>query len=526
MRVKKIFLLTVFAFFFLNVTFSQILFTDTVAIRYYVKYQLDEITKNKNGSYEMIYKDKVLTRGQYKNDSRSGFWKFIGYNDTLQQTGFYLDGYKDSVWKFYYSDGTLSCDMSYKAGKKDGLFKGYYKNGNVSFEINYLDNKRQGVATDYYENGKVSETETFIDDTLNGLSKRYYESGALKEQKYKRGNVRDSIYLFYYEDGTLWEHIIYKNGSPYNIIAYNSAEGKAIDCCTLKDGSGIMRFFDKEGRMTDETTYLNSKKNGYSKDIDKGKVLEEGNYLNDKKEGIWLTNYITGELNSKINYKNDDKNGEAIYYFKNESISQKGMFVKDMKSGFWVTYNEKGDIISELNFIDDVLNGEAKYYADGKLQRVGKYNKGVKIYIWTEYDSKGKEVSANDYGYTFVNKDDIKKNIPDPPVYNSEVTLSIVERMPSFPGGEKMMMEFIQKNIAYPQLEKESGIQGTVYVTFVIDNVGEINSVRILRGVTGGVGLDNEAKRIVEIMPRWTPGMQNGRPVSVQFNLPIKYRLR
>lgn len=524
MSVKISFLFTFSAFFFLNATFSQILTTDTIAIRYYVKYQLDEATKKKNGSYEMIYKDKVLTRGQYKNDSREGKWEFIGNNDTLQQTGSYVDGYKDGIWKFYFADGKPSCDMSYKSGKKDGLFKGFYKNGNVSFEINYVNDKRQGVASDYYENGKLSETETFIDDTLNGLSKRYYESGTLKEQKYKKGDVRDSIYLFYYEDGTLWEHIIYKNGSPYNVIAYNSVDGKPLDCCTIKDGTGIMRFFDKEGRMTDETTYLNSKRNGRSKDIDKGKILEEGNYVDDKKDGIWIDNYSSGELYSKMNYINDEKEGTGNFYYKSGAVSQEGKYVKGKKSGVWVNYEENGKIASEINYVDDRMEGEAKYYEKGKLVCEGKHNKGIRIFNWTFYYPNGKVSYVYDYGYTFVSKDAYKKSFDDTPVKNLDVPYTIVELMPSFPGGETMMMEFIQKNITYPKSAKENNMSGTVYVNFVVDNTGEVIKVNIIRGVVKA--LDDEAKRIVESMPRWSPGMQSGRPVAVSFNLPIKYRLK
>ena len=107
-----------------------------------------------------------------------------------------------------------------------------------------------------------------------------------------------------------------------------------------------------------------------------------------------------------------------------------------------------------------------------------------------------------------------------------EAPLTIVEQMPTFPGGEGEMMKFIQKNVQYPQVEKEAGISGTCYVTFVVEKDGSITDVKVLRGVSGGPGCDKEAKRVVAAMPSWKAGKQNGREVRVQFNLPIKFTLR
>jgi protein TonB len=107
-----------------------------------------------------------------------------------------------------------------------------------------------------------------------------------------------------------------------------------------------------------------------------------------------------------------------------------------------------------------------------------------------------------------------------------EAPLTIVEQMPTFPGGEAAMMKYIQQNVSYPQMEKESQIQGTCYVTFVVEKDGSITDVKVLRGVSGGPGCDKEAIRVVKSMPPWKAGKQNGREVRVQFNLPIKFTLR
>jgi TonB family protein len=100
---------------------------------------------------------------------------------------------------------------------------------------------------------------------------------------------------------------------------------------------------------------------------------------------------------------------------------------------------------------------------------------------------------------------------------------TVVEEMPSFPGGEESRLKFLQDNIVYPQVAKESGIQGTVYVSFVVDSKGRVTDVKVMRGIGGGC--DEEAVRVVKMMPGWNPGKQAGKPVRVQFTMPIKFIL-
>ncbi len=94
---------------------------------------------------------------------------------------------------------------------------------------------------------------------------------------------------------------------------------------------------------------------------------------------------------------------------------------------------------------------------------------------------------------------------------------------PSFPGGYVAMMSFLQKNMTYPILAKEAGITGIVYVEFIIEKDGSITNVVLLREIGGGC--DEEAIRVVNMMPKWSHGLQNGIPVRVKFTLPVKFSL-
>lgn len=101
---------------------------------------------------------------------------------------------------------------------------------------------------------------------------------------------------------------------------------------------------------------------------------------------------------------------------------------------------------------------------------------------------------------------------------------TIVEEMPQYPGGDEKRLKFLAENIQFPVAASESGIQGTVYVSFIVNTNGKIMDVKILRGIGGGC--DEEAMRVVKQMPRWIPGKQNGKYVRVLYNMPIVFRLQ
>ena len=97
----------------------------------------------------------------------------------------------------------------------------------------------------------------------------------------------------------------------------------------------------------------------------------------------------------------------------------------------------------------------------------------------------------------------------------------IVEYMPEFPGGELALRLFIANSIKYPIIAQENGIQGKVYVAFVVERDGSISNARIARGVDPS--LDSEALRVIGTLPKWTPGRQGSKPVRVSYSVPINF---
>jgi len=101
----------------------------------------------------------------------------------------------------------------------------------------------------------------------------------------------------------------------------------------------------------------------------------------------------------------------------------------------------------------------------------------------------------------------------------------VVEDMPTFRGGDvNKFREWVQQRIKYPQIAAENGIQGKVFIMFVVEPDGSVSNVTILRGVDPA--LDNEAKRVVESSPKWSPGKQRGAPVRVRFSITVNFQLQ
>lgn len=101
--------------------------------------------------------------------------------------------------------------------------------------------------------------------------------------------------------------------------------------------------------------------------------------------------------------------------------------------------------------------------------------------------------------------------------------VKMAEKMPSFPEGQAALLRYLAENIQYPDIAKENGVQGMVVVQMIVEIDGTLSNLHVVKGI--GAGCDVEALRVVKLMPKWIPGMQRGKAVRVQFNLPIRFQL-
>ena len=105
-----------------------------------------------------------------------------------------------------------------------------------------------------------------------------------------------------------------------------------------------------------------------------------------------------------------------------------------------------------------------------------------------------------------------------------QVIFQVVEKMPSFPGGDAALFKFLGDNVKYPVIAQENGVQGRVICQFVVNRDGSIVDVEVVRSVDPS--LDKEAIRVIKSMPKWSPGQQRGKPVRVKYTLPVNFKLQ
>jgi periplasmic protein TonB len=145
------------------------------------------------------------------------------------------------------------------------------------------------------------------------------------------------------------------------------------------------------------------------------------------------------------------------------------------------------------------------------------------------------KIDSGDITLVTVSSLDTVKNLPVDPIIipeeypdlipeKTEDPPIIIEEMPTFPGGETALLKFIHDNINYPAEASENNIEGRVVLKFVVGNDGEISRILVLKTVHPV--LDQEAVRVISLMPKWKPGRQNGEPAAVWYTIPVNFQLK
>ncbi len=190
------------------------------------------------------------------------------------------------------------------------------------------------------------------------------------------------------------------------------------------------------------------------------------------------------------------KHGLFVYYSTNGKMSSKGNYKNDEQVGEWLVFYPEGQLYMTENYDRKgrFTGNLIIYYPDGKIRRSDYYSKG-QFQKGKCYTSAGNDTTWFPYG-----------------------------TMPQYPGGEEGRNRFLSENIVYPENALMQGIRGTVYISFVVDIDGSIVDVTLLQGVSPL--LDNEALRVVKMMPQWKPGLLDAKPVRVLFNMPVHFKIK
>jgi TonB family protein len=227
-----------------------------------------------------------------------------------------------------------------------------------------------------------------------------------------------------------------------------------------------------------------------------------GNYFSFKTESNDLITFEI-ETHTRKTYTNG---GKLVDQFMNveSKIYRRGFFSVDISHG--------AEIEVTINY-PYVPNGYAIYFAN----KAWFGGQDASMYI-IPIDSKIKKIKEDTPAIKKETAIQVQKEEP------KEIIYTVVKEMPEFPGGTINMMKYIQKNIQYPQSAKDAGLTGKCFLKFVIDTIGAIRDIQILKGVPGCIECDEEAIRLLKSMPKWNPGKQDGKRVPVYYTYPINFQ--
>ncbi len=287
-----------------------------------------------------------------------------------------------------------------------------------------------------------------------------------------------------------------------------------------KEQRYILRLFHPEkGMIFSEVSYLDkklSKKDGVSVTFnqDNGNITI-GTFVKGKEEGRWRLLDTTGFVLATNFYVNGLKQGAYTEYYNKSQLKEKSFYVDGELNGLYKSYLKNGNLKIECTYDLGKVEGDYKTYDSlGVLSQIIKYEKGEKVK--TINFKEGKEVSV----FT-----------PD----ENEIYI-VIEKMAYFKGNcsglseeafsscnTSAMYKYVGTNLKYPLIAAKFNVSGRIFVNFVIEKDGSISNVKLL--TTLCQSLDDETLRMFKTMPKWEPGIQNGKPVRVHYNMPIVFKL-
>jgi TonB family protein len=393
---------------------------------------------------------------------------------------------------------------NYDHGRKHGEFLIYEENGDTLLKGSFKNDMPSGNWFLYTGNavrqhiaysGEIPEFRQYNNQMGESLDKsgngRYYLE---KDGICLEGRIRDhrmeGKWIKDYSDQAVKEVVKYKDGriadsyliDPYRFKRPFSAKLLLVDIL------GATYFYSTEHRVVKEDmpSWLRVKVASAQRSIPTKKAFKTE----------------TEELGSGLVRKTE--------YYNDKIVSFSGLYKQEpdsVRNGEFVFYNEKGKLTARGFYKDDLPTG-----------------------VWVLFDLSGKPTDSLDYSkirYDFNDQSAIIKEADRADLTEEdepEEVFFIVENMPKFMGGTKDgFREYIRQNLRYPPYCLVRGISGRVFVQFSINKEGSVEDLRVIRGAYPD--LDMEALRVVSESPRWTPGLQRGRPVKVQFVFPIVFSI-
>lgn len=261
----------------------------------------------------------------YKGSMLNGPVKWYASGADLKTEGHFINDQRDGLFKFYDLNGKLKREINYSYGDRHGIEKGYFANGKLEYEGNYYYGDKTGEWTFYNEDGTIYSKNEYLNGSKHGKS-IYYASGEI-------------AYIKYYYEGSMYAY------------SYSDKSGNEIEPIMLKNGSGDMLCYFKNGQKSYELKYDNGvAQGGFKRWYPNGKLYKEGNYKDDYLYGVFKEYASNGKVIEEENYDKDELNGKAVYYYPSGKKKSEFNYFYGQKYGTGTYYNENGTIKSQFIF--------------------------------------------------------------------------------------------------------------------------------------------------------------------------------
>ncbi|WP_299098811.1 toxin-antitoxin system YwqK family antitoxin [uncultured Winogradskyella sp.] len=338
----------------------------------------------------------------------------------------------------------------------------------------------------------------------DGPYKKYYDSGELLLEGQYLSNKRASTWKSYYKNGQVKSIYSYKDGKQNKDFISYYEDGSLKSKTEKEDDTYIKRSFYKSG----ELKTINELGNGYFKKFLKnGKLLVESTYSNSELSGEWKQFYENGQIAWIVTYKDG------------------------YRHGMYKQYYENGDIKLEGNISKDKVNGQEKRFLKNReLEWTGTYQKGQLHGTWTKFNAEGSKPEKIKFKNGLSSNKEFRKIITP-----TKVPDGVTQRIPIYPGCEKALTNrkrktcmnnnvsaFILKNFNTNLAKGLLPGKKRIFIKFKANKKGEIEVIDVA-GPTPSLKL--EAYRVIKMLPKVVPAMQDGKLKNFPFSIPIVFQV-
>ncbi len=532
--------------------------------------------QRKNGKVKLKDDFGNYSKGKVHNHYKVGTWKYyLAKGFLVRIENYSANGLMNGPY-IEYSNANLSVKTkgNYCNGYKCGEWISFYENGNESQLVNYdsLGNYA-GVQEMWNKSEYVTHYTIFATDTLE-LDYDYFYVGAIKSITRKVNGQLDGMQIHYKinpsQGDSLEKTEEYKNGKLNGTTIKYSREGsKSSEEYYLNDQlDGKQTMWYPDGSVNMERFYKKGKRDSVGRIYDRnGFVTEEMHYSNGEFNGKNTTYRSNSEIPQENNWYTNGFFDSTYTYFESGKIESKEYPVRGFNKDSaqfnvtpitrYIGFDSLGRKTRERILLNGELSiGEKFFFPNGKMEATVDYKNEGLAGQFKEYNSNGKIILEGEVSRRMILTDPkawdkngkpmregtpafdkyVTDNLPQgisygangvaeelPPPPPPDTSIDEMPIMPEFPGGQEALMQYLHDNTKYPEMEREANIQGKVLLEFTVEKDGSISRINVRKEVPGAPDFTKEAIRVVQSMPKWTPGSYHGVPMAVQYTLPFNF---